>query len=109
MVGHREGVEGPQVGDLLAHRGRRVGPAGLQPVEVGPEDILLGQPVLDLLGQGRNLNGGVLERLLQTFLSGPAAARAILPVAAPAEAASVSGWIARVANGWLERSWAPYL
>ena len=42
-------------------------------------------------------------------LSGPAAARAILPVAAPAEAASVSGWIARVANGWLERSWAPYL
>lgn len=41
-------------------------------------------------------------------LSGPAAARAILPLAGTVEPAAASGWIARVANGWLDRRWMPY-
>jgi hypothetical protein len=41
-------------------------------------------------------------------LSGPAADRAITPVASTVEPARVSDWISRVANSWIARRWMPY-
>lgn len=74
-----------------------------------------GDPVDHVLGPGDawavERNGRTIvqaqERTL-IDLSGPAAARAILPVAEPIELESAMEWIARVANGWLSRRSVPY-
>jgi hypothetical protein len=42
-------------------------------------------------------------------LSGPGAAAAIIPVASAPTPGQLSGWLARAADGWMNRRWAPYV
>ncbi len=75
-----------------------------------------GDPVDHVLGAGDvwavERNGRTIVQAQESTLidvSGPAAARPIVPVAAPIEPARAADWIERVANGRLGRRFVPYL
>ena len=42
-------------------------------------------------------------------VTGPAAARIVVPVAATPEPGQLAEWLGKVANDWIDRRWAPYL
>lgn len=53
----------------------------------------------------------VLQAQHATILDvvGPAAARAVVPVASAPEPGQLADWLAKVANDWIDRRWAPYV
>lgn len=75
-----------------------------------------GDPVDHVLAAGDawavERNGRTIVQAQESTLidvSGPAAARRIVPVATPIEPVRAADWIARVANGWLARRFVPYV